>query len=271
MLFPDNDTDNSSGPTTGWDHWLHTDSTPAAPTPAGYDNDTAPGSTDPGAPVSDIASTDQSTWSQWLETESPAPEQPVEPIEHPMPAPRRRRRAVLFTVGAVAVAGGAVAAGVGVLMSQSATPVPQIPTPAATPPPAAAPEPSDEALGGGPGCPPLRTPELVRGNGPGSTSSGPGAILAFQHGYYTARSGVAARRVVAPDAAVSPPEVIDAGIATIPAETRYCLTITPLAAQTYTVLIAETRPDATRRNYQQEVTVARRGTDTVITRIGPVE
>lgn len=275
MLFPHNDTDNPSnggnGPTTGWNHWLQPTDATTPGDPDDYYYAAPPTPADPADPAGGVP-VEQSSWSHWLQ--SPDPDTASSPAEaggeQPPSPPRRRRGVVLCVVGGVIAAAGAVAAGAGVLMSQQTTPAPDLPTPAATPPSAAAPT-SDARLGGGPGCKPVRTPELVRGNGPGSTGSGPDAILAFQHGYYTVRSGAVAREVVTPDAAVSPPEVIDAGIAITPPGTRYCITITPLARNTYTVLIAETRPDTSRRNYQQEVTVAPVGDATLITRIGPVE
>ncbi|RDI67831.1 hypothetical protein [Nocardia pseudobrasiliensis] len=126
---------------------------------------------------------------------------------------------------------------------------------------------TDLGLGGGPGCAPLRSENLVRGNGVGSTATAPDAILAFQHAYYTARSGALARTVTTPDAWVSPPQVIDLGIATIPAGTHHCVQITPLPDGRYDVAITESRPDNSTRTYHQLVTTITSNGQTLITRI----
>lgn len=128
---------------------------------------------------------------------------------------------------------------------------------------------ADLALGGGPGCEPVRSPEVVRGNGIGSTGSGADAILAFQHAYYVDRSGAVARAATAPDAWVSTAQTIDAGIATVPVGTHHCVQITPLPDGRFDVVITESRPDHTSRTYRQLVSVGLRDGTTVITRIDP--
>jgi hypothetical protein len=127
----------------------------------------------------------------------------------------------------------------------------------------------DLNLGGSPGCEPTRTAQLVRGNGVGSTASGPDAILAFQHAYYVARSGTLARSVTTPDAWVSEAPVIDVGIATVPVGTHHCVQITPVADGRFEVQIIETRPDQSVRTYRQVVTVGQYAGATLITRIDP--
>ncbi|NQE70587.1 hypothetical protein [Nocardia gamkensis] len=115
---------------------------------------------------------------------------------------------------------------------------------------------ADPVLGGGPGCEPTRGGQLVRGNGTGSTASGPEVILAFQHAYYVTRSGAVARSLTVPDAAVPPVAVIDAGIASVPPGTQHCVMITPMLDGRYDVVITELRPDSANRTYRQFVTVA---------------
>ncbi|MGQ4596365.1 hypothetical protein [Nocardia sp. R6R-6] len=115
---------------------------------------------------------------------------------------------------------------------------------------------ADPVLGGGPGCEPIRGDQLVRGNGTGSADSGPDVILAFQHAYYVARSGAVARSSTAPDAAVPPVAVIDAGIASVPVGTTHCVMITAMLDGRYDVVITELRPDSANRTYRQFVTVA---------------
>ncbi|RJO75178.1 hypothetical protein D5S18_17605 [Nocardia panacis] len=125
----------------------------------------------------------------------------------------------------------------------------------------------DPVLGGGPGCEPVRSPQFVRGNGVGSTDSGPDVILAFQHAYYVARSGVAARQVTTPDASVSPAEVIDTGITSVPGDTRHCVLITPMLDGRFDVVVSEIRPDAAVHTYRQFVTVTAMGTSIAISKI----
>ncbi|MCP2319961.1 hypothetical protein APR12_005339 [Nocardia amikacinitolerans] len=128
---------------------------------------------------------------------------------------------------------------------------------------------ADPVLGGGPGCEPTRSDQLVRGNGTGSLASGPDAILAFQHAYYVTKSGVAARAATTPDAAVSRIDVIDAGIASVPVGTSHCVLVLPLPDGRFDVVITETRPDAAVRTYRQFVTVTPRDGDVLISKIAP--
>ncbi|MFI9508924.1 hypothetical protein [Nocardia sp. NPDC052566] len=160
-----------------------------------------------------------------------------------------------WLVGSVAL-GGSLAAVAVVLVYTSAAMTPRQSAAA-----------MDPVLGGGPGCEAMRTGQLVRGNGTGSTASGPEVILAFQHAYYVARSGTSARALTAPDAAVPPAEVIDKGITSIPAGTQHCVMITPMLDGRFDVVISEMRPDAAARTYRQFVTVADRDGAVLITRI----
>ncbi|MFI6367157.1 hypothetical protein ACIBG0_30895 [Nocardia sp. NPDC050630] len=125
----------------------------------------------------------------------------------------------------------------------------------------------DPVLGGGSNCEPTRTEQLVRGNGTGSTDSGPDVILAFQYAYYVTHSASNARALTTPDAAVSSVALIDAGIKSIPPGTQHCVMITPMLDGRFDVVITEFRPDATVRTYRQFVSVAPREGSTVITKI----
>ncbi|MCM6772082.1 hypothetical protein NDR87_02680 [Nocardia sp. CDC159] len=190
---------------------------------------------------------------------------PVWPGMIPPPQPRRRhalprrRHHRGMMVGSVAAIGTAAVAGGVVLARIEATAQRAAPESVAST--------ADLTLGGGPDCAPTRTAGLVRGNGTGSTTSGPDVILAFQHAYYIARSGTLARAVTTPDAWVSPPQVIDLGIATIPRGTLHCVQITPLLDGRFDVQVAESRPDRSARTYRQLVTVADRDGKTLISRI----
>lgn len=128
---------------------------------------------------------------------------------------------------------------------------------------------TDPVLGGGPNCEPTRTEQLVRGNGTGSTKSGPDVILAFQYAYYVTRSGSDARSLTSPDAGVSAIQLIDAGIKSVPLGTQHCVLITPMVDGRFDVVITEVRPDSTVRTYRQFVSVAFREGITVITKITP--
>ncbi|MGK8520196.1 hypothetical protein ACRS6B_00855 [Nocardia asteroides] len=158
------------------------------------------------------------------------------------PARRGRRRAWL--VGGVGLAASLAAAALVLVYTDAASAPRQSATVA------------DPVLGGGPGCEPTRGRQLVRGNGTGSTASGPDVILAFQHAYYVTRSGAVARSLTVPDAAVPPVAVIDAGIASVPAGTQHCVMVTPMLDGRYDVVITELRPDSANRTYRQFVTVA---------------
>ncbi|MBF6357636.1 hypothetical protein IU449_24330 [Nocardia higoensis] len=169
--------------------------------------------------------------------------------------PPRRRRPWLVTAVALGVSLSAVAV---VLAYVSTAPGPRQSATVA-----------DPVLGGGPGCEPLRTPQLVRGNGTGSAASGPDAVLAFQYAYYVTRSGAQARAITTRDAVVSTAEVIDAGIASVPPDTRHCVLISPLPDGRFDVVLTEVRPDGAVKTYRQFVTVVERADGVLITRIGP--
>ncbi len=165
--------------------------------------------------------------------------------------PKAVRRHGVLAVGAIATA---IAVGLVVVLPglrhASVRSVPASPTAPARP---------DPSLGGGPGCDPVRTPNLVRGNGTGSLASGPDAILAFEHGYYSLRSGTAARMAVTADATVPTTDVIDAGIATVSAGTTACVAISPLTADRYLVAVTETALSGAMRSFTQLITTTAGG------------
>ncbi len=116
-------------------------------------------------------------------------------------------------------------------------------------------------------CVSTREGNLIRGNGVGSTTSGPDAIMAFEHAYYSERSGDRARAVVAPDAAVGAAAQIQSGIDTVPLGTSHCVSIVDLAEGRYAVELSEFHPDKSSITYKQVVTTAVRDGRTVITAI----
>ncbi|WP_227981722.1 hypothetical protein [Nocardia spumae] len=117
-------------------------------------------------------------------------------------------------------------------------------------------------------CPTERSDRVVRGAEVGGTASGPDAILWFQHAFYVERSAERAREVVAPGAAVSPAEVIQRGIASVPLGTDYCVRVVTLAADRYSVEVTERRPGAGPATYDKQlVTTTVVGGRTLITGI----
>lgn len=124
------------------------------------------------------------------------------------------------------------------------------------------------ADGPGADCPAGRTGTEVRGAGRGGAMSGPDAVLAFQYAYYVERSGAAARQLVAPDAAVSPADVIQKGIDSIPPGTTHCVRIVSVGDNRYSVEVTEHRPGGAPATYStQTVTTAEIGGRTLITGI----
>ncbi|GEM29062.1 hypothetical protein NN3_00690 [Nocardia neocaledoniensis NBRC 108232] len=93
-------------------------------------------------------------------------------------------------------------------------------------------------------CPNTRTPALASGTDPGDTTSAVSVIFAFQHAYYVERSATTAREFVTTDAKVPSAEEIQAGIDTVPAGTRYCVSIVPTAPARWQVHVREQHPDA---------------------------
>ncbi|MGW0246789.1 hypothetical protein ACWDYH_09130 [Nocardia goodfellowii] len=199
-----------------------------------------------------------------IEPRQPLPARRVEPHQRLWPAratrPHSHRKRTRHPWVVVSVASGASLAAVAIVAVYTAQ---------ATGPSESSPTVAGAALGGGPGCEAARTEQFVRGNGIGSTETGPDAILAFQHAYYVTRSGTAARALTAPDAAVPAAPVIDKGIASVPEGTRHCVLITPMPDGRFDVVITDMRPDASVRTYRQFVTVGVRDGAIVITKIAP--
>ncbi|MGW4354630.1 hypothetical protein ACWELJ_21375 [Nocardia sp. NPDC004582] len=273
-MFPHNGTDGQSpSPIDGWDTWLKPDQ--AAPAevgePAAGDAVWSPAAATPAAEPGP----DDSQWSTWLQ--DAAAVEPAVPDLTP-PAAARSRKPILFVVLGGVAAVVALGAGAAVLMSSTShTSAPALPVPPSTVPAAttsaavtmtAAPDP---VLGGGPGCDPVRTPNLVRGNGTGAKTSPADVVLAFQHAYYVTRSGAVARSFTTPDALVPTAEVIDGGIATIPQGTRYCVSVSPGPDGQWSVVVTEIRPDTGVQSYPQLVTTTVVGGQTLITRIGAAQ
>ncbi|MEU4345342.1 hypothetical protein AB0H00_29510 [Nocardia sp. NPDC023852] len=119
-----------------------------------------------------------------------------------------------------------------------------------------------------PGCAQTRAGNRVSGTGPGSTSSGPDAILAFEHAYYVLRSGIAVRAVVE-GTAIPDAEQIQHGIDQVPADTRYCVEISPMQAGRFLVDLTEQWPGEPSESFTQVVTTTSTSGRTLITAIAP--
>ncbi|WP_153347194.1 hypothetical protein [Nocardia aurantia] len=130
----------------------------------------------------------------------------------------------------------------------------------------AAPVPPTPPLSAALSCPSRVDGAVTIGNGAGGTDSGTAAILGFQHGFYSERSGAVARSFVAPDAAnVSTPEIIQKAIdEQIPRGTTYCLRVEQLAGDRYNVDLTEHRPDGTTTVYRQQVSTVVRDNKNLI-------
>lgn len=88
--------------------------------------------------------------------------------------------------------------------------------------------------------------DVVTGSGPGGTTSCPAAILGFNHAYYVDRSAEHARLFLTSDSAVATGDRLQTGIDAVPADTRHCVSISPLNTSgesvRWAVTVAEFRP-----------------------------
>ncbi|MBF6349262.1 MULTISPECIES: hypothetical protein [Nocardia] len=115
-------------------------------------------------------------------------------------------------------------------------------------------------------CPATQDGAVTVGNGAGDTTSGPDAVLGFQHAFYAERSGTGAREFVAPDSqTISSAETIQKAIdEQIPVGTQHCVRITERAADTFDVDLTERRPNGTTTVYKQTVTTVERDGKTLL-------
>ncbi|MCX4097692.1 hypothetical protein [Nocardia sp. alder85J] len=144
---------------------------------------------------------------------------------------------------------------------------PARPRPAQVPIAASSPTGSPSAASGD-WCPAATHGDVVTGAGPGGTDTGPDAILAFESGYYLARSGPLARQATTADAAVPSADAIQHGIDTVPQGTTYCVSIRPDGGPgRWQVDLTEHRPGAAAVSYHQTVTTIEQGAQVLITGI----
>lgn len=90
---------------------------------------------------------------------------------------------------------------------------------------------------------------------PGDQKSGPGVIAAFEHAYYVARSGDAARALATPESPLPQGAAIQSnGIDTVPVGTTHCVRVTPIGTGVYSVVLAEMRPGQPPVQFPQTIT-----------------
>lgn len=157
----------------------------------------------------------------------PAPPEPYTGRDLSSAAPanepgRRKRTGRRIAVGALAVAAVAAVGVTGTHYLRNSDTTTEKPAAAAVPATSTSANPSTPADD----CPDSTAGGIVRGDGPGDQQSGPGVIKAWNHAYYSERSGAAAKSVTTPGA-VADANVIQQYIDKIPADTHYCLLIEP--------------------------------------------
>ncbi|WP_249643859.1 hypothetical protein [Nocardia sputi] len=200
-----------------------------------------------------------------LDTAVAEPHIPVSPPEpetvagsgHGMPV---RARIAL----AASLIGSAILIGGGVLTLHGGTTTPELPIMTAAAPPTLTSATPSTAFARSEACRGL-TGDLVTDND-GDAATVTGVIAAFEHAYYTTRDAAAALRLTGPEAGLDP-HMLAAGIASIPAGTRHCVAITPIADTAADVHLVEIHPSGQRRDYLQVINVRRDENRMLITNI----
>ncbi|MFC9556057.1 hypothetical protein ACFTWF_35135 [Rhodococcus sp. NPDC056960] len=164
---------------------------------------------------------------------------------------RRNHRALIGACGAVALVTVAGVGAAAISFTGTSSNAQPLVIPGTTTTSAESTPPTPTAASAVSWCPALVLDGRVEGNGIGGTDSGPQAILAFDHGFYVARSGTQARRVVAPDSQVASAEQLQEGIDQTPEGTEHCLSIRPLAPGEWAVDVQEKRPNGEVNVYPQ--------------------
>ncbi|NKY52162.1 hypothetical protein [Nocardia vermiculata] len=112
--------------------------------------------------------------------------------------------------------------------------------------------------------------DVIVGNGPGGTDTGPNAVLGFEYAYYTERDGLRAQEFVAPDTVnVAGARGLQQAIDTvIPPGTTHCVHIRPAGPELFEVDIDEYRPGGQHLTYRQTVRTVVRDGRTLLYEIG---
>lgn len=120
-----------------------------------------------------------------------------------------------------------------------------------------------------PECVSIRSPQRVSGNGPGSTTTGPDAVLALEYAYYVRRSAPAVRALLAPNGPFGSDGQIQSGISGVPPGTTHCVDITGTGPDRWSVTITEHRPAGSTAVLHQTITTSSHDGRTVIAAVEP--
>ncbi|MFD4407559.1 hypothetical protein ACFWPH_32820 [Nocardia sp. NPDC058499] len=197
-----------------------------------------------------------------------SPAEPAGPTRLPAPemvggSARMPTRAWVALAVSLAVSATLICAGILTLRSGT-TAAPEMPSATAAPPPSLTSAASSTSAVGSAACSGLSGDIITDTAGDPATVTG--VIAAFEHAYYRSRDAVAALRLTAPEAGLDP-QLLAAGITSIPADTRHCVAITSIADHVAEVHLVEVRPDGQRRDYLQVINVRREGEHMLITNI----
>lgn len=183
------------------------------------------------SPVSNSPTEDD--W--WNGTPAPAPSSDLFTSIPNAASPSTRRKPLVLAGSAVAVLAvvGVVVAALFAGSGDEAATEAVSPPSASIAPSAASPD----------DCEPSVTATRTIGNGPGNQDSGPGAILAFNYGYYVKRDARAARAVTWENATQDAP-AMQKFIDSVPKGTQHCLTIDDRGNGLYALKITVFEPGA---------------------------
>ncbi|NKS56571.1 hypothetical protein GS504_03240 [Rhodococcus hoagii] len=226
----------------------------------------------------------QPDWaSDWVDAPADEPDQEVFPaqgadrigIAEPEPgtadAERRNRRTRLAVGGAVAtlavvgvgVAAAALTSGSGGDAEAQSVVVPGTTTSATTTAATSTQAPP-------PWCPSTVDGDVIRGDGPGGTGSGPEAIFGFQHAFFVLHDAAKVREFVTPEMAADQLKDLQTGIdQSVQPGTAHCLTVRPAPAPgSFDIELTVKGPDGETSRYRpQTVTTQVRDGRTLISAI----
>ncbi|MGE2871976.1 hypothetical protein ACQGFJ_32260 [Rhodococcus sp. 3.70] len=118
-------------------------------------------------------------------------------------------------------------------------------------------------------CPSSVKGDVISGNGPGGTGSGPDAILGFQHAFYVDRNADKARGFATPEAAATQLSTLQAGIDDgVPVGTEHCVLIRPSGQPgVFAVEMVQKAADGAIVRYAQTISTTVRDGKTLIAAI----
>lgn len=118
-------------------------------------------------------------------------------------------------------------------------------------------------------CPSSVKGDVISGNGPGGTGSGPDAILGFQYAFYVDRNADKARGFATPEAAATQLSTLQAGIDDgVPVGTEHCVLIRPSGQPgVFAVEMVQKAADGAIVRYAQTISTTVRDGKTLIAAI----